>query len=111
MKSVFARYRPRDVERRFIMSKGAGWSLPRWPGCETRYRCIALLTLLICLGAGFPREGNAQNAAGAVKLPPLARYFPGQDLVAYVEFDGLEGHREGWQKTAAYRGFDRNDHG
>ncbi len=34
---------------------------------------------------------------------PLARYFPSQDLVVYVEFEGLDGHREGWKKTAAYR--------
>ena len=33
----------------------------------------------------------------------LARYFPRQDLVVYLEFDGLDGHREAWKKTAAYR--------
>jgi prepilin-type processing-associated H-X9-DG protein len=38
--------------------------------------------------------------AGAV---PLARYFPRQDLVVYVEFDGLDAHRDAWTKSAAYR--------
>jgi prepilin-type processing-associated H-X9-DG protein len=33
----------------------------------------------------------------------LARYFPRQDLVVYVEFDGLDAHRDAWSKTAAYR--------
>jgi prepilin-type processing-associated H-X9-DG protein len=33
----------------------------------------------------------------------LARYFPRQDLVVYVEFDGVDAHRESWKKTAAYR--------
>ena len=37
--------------------------------------------------------------------PSLARYFPSQDLVVYVEFDGLDGHSEAWKKTAAYRLF------
>jgi hypothetical protein len=33
----------------------------------------------------------------------LARYFPGKDLVAYVEFDGLDAHSEAWKKTAAWK--------
>ena len=34
---------------------------------------------------------------------PLARYFPGDDLVVYAEFDGLDAHSAAWKKTAAYR--------
>jgi prepilin-type processing-associated H-X9-DG protein len=48
----------------------------------------------------------AAMAQGPSKLggpSPLARYFPRQDLVVYVEFDGLDAHRDGWTKTAAYR--------
>ncbi len=103
MSNVVSQYTLRDAEVRFVMGDGVGWSPPRCPGGESRWRFIALLALAISLGVGYPRGANAQNAAGVVKLPPLARYFPSQDLVAYVEFDGLEGHREGWQKTAAYR--------
>ncbi len=103
MKKVVTRFRPRDAERRPIVSKRAGWSPPRCLGSDSRYRSVAPPRPLDRLGGRISAEGNAQNAAGAVKLPPLARYFPSQDLVAYVEFDGLEGHREGWQKTAAYR--------
>ncbi len=50
-----------------------------------------------------PPAADAQELAHGGKLPPLARYFPSKDLVAYVEFDGLDGHGASWQKTAAYR--------
>ncbi len=43
--------------------------------------------------AGDPKPGRAA----------LARFFPSQDLVAYVEFDGLDAHPDLWRKTAAYR--------
>ncbi len=31
------------------------------------------------------------------------RSFPSQDLVVYVEFDGLDRPREAWKKTALFR--------
>ena len=34
---------------------------------------------------------------------PLARAVPRQDLLAYLEFHGLEAHADAWHKTAAYR--------
>ena len=34
---------------------------------------------------------------------PLARYFPRKDLVAYVEFDGVDAHADAWKKTAMSR--------
>lgn len=33
----------------------------------------------------------------------LAAYAPGEKLIALFEFDGLEGHRAAWGKTAAWR--------
>ena len=33
----------------------------------------------------------------------LARYAPGDNLVALFEFDGLDAHRDAWGKTAAWR--------
>ncbi len=64
-------------------------------------RAAALLSVggaLISLGASgaFGRDAPA-------KPRPLAGYFPRQDLVVFVEFDGLDAHAEAWKKTAAYR--------
>ena len=39
--------------------------------------------------------------ADGPKPAPLARYFPAEDLVAYVEFDGIDAHADAWKKTAA----------
>lgn len=33
----------------------------------------------------------------------LARYAPGENLIALFEFDGLDAHRDAWGKTAAWR--------
>jgi hypothetical protein len=33
----------------------------------------------------------------------LGRYVPRENLVFYVQFDGLDAHADAWQKTAAYR--------
>ena len=34
---------------------------------------------------------------------PLARYAPKDDVIAYIEFDGLDAHSDAWRKTAAYK--------
>ena len=103
MSNVVSQFTPRDAELLVIMSNGVGWSPRRFSGGDSRYRGIAVLAVAISLGAGLPSEASAQNAAGAAGPRPLARYFPSQDLVAYIEIDGLDGHRGAWQKTAAYR--------
>ncbi len=64
-------------------------------------RTVALLSVggaLISLGASgaFGREEPAGPR-------PLAGYFPRQDLVVLVEFDGLDAHAVAWKETAAYR--------
>src|ERR1017187_1757379 len=68
-------------------------------------RCWAFAFLALASGAGLIAvpDGRAQETARTASQLPLARYFPSQDLVVYVEFDGLDGHREAWKKTAAYR--------
>ena len=66
-------------------------------------RAVAISALAICGGICFPPVSSAQKPALEQKLPPLARYFPAQDLVVYLEFDGLESHQRSWQKAAAYR--------
>jgi hypothetical protein len=44
----------------------------------------------------------ARHAPALVEVAPLARYFPRQDLVAFLEFDGLDHHSAAWTQTAAY---------
>ena len=45
----------------------------------------------------------AQDPPKPAAPAPLRAYFPRQDLVVYVEFDGLDAHRDAWTKSAAYR--------
>ena len=33
---------------------------------------------------------------------PLSRYFPKDNLVVYVEFEGLDAHDASWKKTARH---------
>ncbi|MDR3637245.1 MAG: hypothetical protein P4L84_25800, partial [Isosphaeraceae bacterium] len=55
------------------------------------------LALTLVFSASTPAQETAADAA------PLARYIPGDDLVAYAEFAGLDAHAEAWKKTAAYK--------
>ena len=61
-------------------------------------RMVGLLGLLMTIG-----HASGQKATKAPRPSPLARYFPLRDLVVYAEFDGLDAHREAWEKTSAYR--------
>ncbi len=56
----------------------------------------ALLLIAACAGIAPAAEPKPQ---------PLARYFPKKDLVAYVEFDGVDAHSEAWKKTSLARMF------
>ncbi|MGC8639844.1 MAG: hypothetical protein ACP5XB_08225 [Isosphaeraceae bacterium] len=47
------------------------------------------------------QAATAQRFASGVT--PLAHYVPRDNLVFYLEFDGLDAHAEAWQKTAAYK--------
>ena len=67
------------------------------------WRGLALLAAVSAASLIAARNMRAQEPARIASHPSLARYFPSQDLVVYVEFDGLDGHKESWQKTAAYR--------
>lgn len=46
---------------------------------------------------------TAPGQAPSGSPPPLARYIPRENLVAYIEFDGLDAHADAWRKTAAYK--------
>src|SRR5271166_1436910 len=66
------------------------------------WRAVATCAAAFAVGWLATRDGRAQGSTPANELS-LARYFPRQDLVVYVEFDGIDRHREAWKKTAAAR--------
>ena len=49
----------------------------------------------------LPRRPVAQALGN--RRRSLARYVPKDNLIFYIEFDGLDAHAEAWQKTAAYK--------
>jgi hypothetical protein len=46
---------------------------------------------------------SSQGQETSADQPPLARYVPKDNLVLYLEYDGLDAHAEAWKKTAAYK--------
>jgi prepilin-type processing-associated H-X9-DG protein len=76
------------------------------PGSRCRVcGLIAVFTLGCGLGLTTADVASASEpqAPAAASQRSLARYFSSQDLVAYVEFDGLDHHAAAWKKTAAAR--------
>ena len=53
----------------------------------------------------------AASAGIAPAAEPLARYFPRRDLVAYVEYDGIDAHSEAWKTAASPRILDETPTG
>src|SRR5208283_5049993 len=53
--------------------------------------------------AGSASETTAAAQPAATSDTPLARFVPRDNLIFYVDFDGLDAHAEAWQKTAAYK--------
>src|SRR5436305_1340662 len=62
-----------------------------------------IIALACVVAAGLAAASAAQGPSKPAGPPPLARYFPRQDLVVYAEFDGLDAHRDAWKQTATYR--------
>lgn len=56
----------------------------------------SLVCLLLITQSRLPEA--AESATGAA----LARAFPAEGLVLYVEYDGLDAHPKGWSGTAVY---------
>ena len=77
---------------------------------ERSKRGIGSLGRLALLAAGVVGMlGPVATAAEKDREPskPLARYVPGEDLVVYAEFEGLDAHSEAWKGSAAYRVLNR----
>ena len=52
------------------------------------------------------RAGTGQEKRPVAKSRPAAppaRHVPRQDLLAYLEFDGLDAHADAWRASAAYK--------
>jgi hypothetical protein len=46
---------------------------------------------------------SATATPASTGVTPLARFVPRDNLIFYVQFDGLDAHAAAWQKTVAYR--------
>ena len=69
-------------------------------------RIGAIVVNLILALAYFIDQSPAQEARPAATGAggaPLARYVPLKDLLAYLEFDGLDAHAGAWRASAAYK--------
>ena len=69
-----------------------------------------LMGLVVLSGLIASAESRAQSAAsktGTSAAPaesiPLGKYIPKENLVFYVENEGLNAHAASWEKTAAYK--------
>ncbi len=79
----------------------------RMDGSSSRWRIVGLVmpAILIMAAGSNWAEGQAAQPAGVgdAKATPLAHYVPRQDLMSYIEFDGLDAHQAAWQGSAAQK--------
>jgi hypothetical protein len=66
---------------------------------------LALGVLLFLAASDDRAQGQATKTQGPAEAttPSLARYVPGQNLVFFLEFDGLDAHSAAWRGSAAYK--------
>jgi hypothetical protein len=64
---------------------------------------VALSLFLLPLVVAPADRHAAGQTSAASPAPSLARYIPQQDLVFYLEFEGLDAHASAWKKSAAYQ--------
>jgi prepilin-type processing-associated H-X9-DG protein len=49
------------------------------------------------------QQEKPKTQVATVSIPALASFVPRQDLILYLEYQGLDAHDGAWHKTAAYR--------
>ena len=66
---------------------------------------LALGVLLFLAASDDRAQGQATKTPGSAEAatPPLARYVPSQDLIFFLEFDGLDAQSAAWRTSAAYK--------
>jgi len=70
----------------------------------TRATAIGL-TLVLALGAIATVQGQTSKSAPAPTGPPtpLSAYVPGEGILFYAEFAGLDAHADAWKRSSAYK--------
>jgi len=73
---------------------------------RARTRWLLVLLAVLIVPAKLPAQtpaANSETAAQAISadVVPLGRFVPKENLIAYVEFAGLNAHDQAWRKTAA----------
>ena len=71
----------------------------RRPLLCVRSRLTALAALAIVLLITSTSQGQESSGDSS----SLARYVPKDDVILYLEYEGLDAHADAWQKTAAYK--------
>jgi len=66
---------------------------------------LVLGVMLVLATSSEPARGQGARPAAAADAAalPLARCVPRQDLIFYLEFDGLDAHAGAWKNSAAYK--------
>jgi prepilin-type processing-associated H-X9-DG protein len=76
------------------------------PGTLRRpIRGLVLGVILVLMASSDAARGQgARSSAGTdAGAGPMARFVPRQDLIFYLQFDGLDAHAATWKKSAAYK--------
>ena len=73
-------------------------------------RIARALGLAAGIGLALLAPGPAAAAEGPAPAS-LARYVPSEDLIGYVEFDGLDAHADAWQQVGRLQGPQRDEPG
>ncbi len=86
---------------------GISSTYPHYSPPPIRPRILVLaFGFMMALSSAWPRPADAQAPRPEGDAPsraPLARYVPQKELFFYLEFEGLDAHKELWKKTAAYK--------
>lgn len=63
----------------------------------------AILAFAMPVQVARAQQERPKTPVATVSRPSLANFVPRQDLILYLEYQGLDTHAEAWRKTAAYR--------
>ncbi len=73
------------------------------PISPARAGLLGLAAALALTSAATAQATKKTTTSTQAASPALARYVPKDDLIAFIEFDGLDAHRATWNRSAAYK--------
>jgi prepilin-type processing-associated H-X9-DG protein len=76
---------------------------PNPPARRPSWLAAGSALFLLLIGSRFAAAQSAPSASAGKAAPSLARYVPGENVIALFEFDGIDAHRDAWKKTAAQK--------